>query len=110
MDKENISSLVRLREAVQEGIDDSDAGRFTSLDLAEALKTHLAALRAADCWWTAEMRQLHAHRAEIAATANLYAKRFADGATGVIVYEHNAKAFPAYEIEVIDADGMTITV
>jgi hypothetical protein len=45
---------------------------------------------------------------EIAAAANLYAKRIDPDANGFVVYEHNAKGFPAYEIEVIDADGVVI--
>lgn len=36
--------LADVQGAVQEGIDDSDAGRFTSLDSAEALKEHLKSL------------------------------------------------------------------
>ena len=48
IDKERISSLVRLRAAVQKGIDDSEAGRFTMLDSAAALSGHLAGLRATE--------------------------------------------------------------
>lgn len=36
--------LADVQGAVQEGIDDSDAGRFTSLDSAEALTAHLKSL------------------------------------------------------------------
>lgn len=49
-------------------------------------------------------------RKEIAAAANVYAKGIDPEALRFVLYEHKAKGFPAYEIEVIDADGMTITV
>lgn len=52
----------------------------------------------------------HLCRKEIAAAANVYAKRIDPEAHGFVLYEHTAKGFPAYEIEVIDTDGMTITV
>lgn len=48
MDKERISNLERLRAAVQKGIDDSDAGRFTEFNSKETLSAHLAALRASE--------------------------------------------------------------
>lgn len=47
---------------------------------------------------------------EIAAAASLYAKRIDPEANGFVLYEHTAKDFPAYEIEVIETDGMTTTV
>ena len=48
-------------------------------------------------------------RKELANAADLYAKRYAGDATGVIVDEHSAKGYPAYEIEVIDAGGGFVT-
>jgi hypothetical protein len=50
----------------------------------------------------------HLCRREIAAAANLYAKRIDPEAHGLVLYEHTAKGFPAYEIEVLDADGVTL--
>lgn len=41
--------------------------------------------------------------------ANLYAKRFAPDATGVIIHAYR-RGTPGYEIEVISADGSTIGV
>ena len=41
--------------------------------------------------------------------ANLYAKQFAPDAVGVIVHKR-PRGTPAYEIEVLAADGSTITV
>jgi hypothetical protein len=55
--------------------------------------------------WTQAQAQ-----AQVAAAANLYAKRIDPEAHGLVLYEHTAKGFPAYEIEVIDTDGITITV
>ena len=41
--------------------------------------------------------------------ANLYAKQFAPDAVGVVMYKY-PRGTPAYEIEVLAADGSTITV
>jgi hypothetical protein len=46
MDNVRIYNLERLRAAVQKGIDDSEAGRFTTFNSADALSAHLSALRA----------------------------------------------------------------
>lgn len=52
----------------------------------------------------------HLFRKEIAAAANEYAKRIDPEAHGFVLYEHTAKGFPAYEIEVIDAEGVVIAI
>jgi hypothetical protein len=41
--------------------------------------------------------------------ANLYAKQFAPDATGVVVHKY-PRGTPAYEVEVLAADGSTIGV
>ena len=51
----------------------------------------------------------HLCRKDIAAAANVYAKRIDPEAHGFVLYEHTAKGFPAYELEVLDGDSVTIT-